>query len=93
LPDMNLINLSGEPISAARKSVGTELRRTLGDNVRKFRNGRNLSQEALAFEAGLDQAYVSRMERGACNPTILIVERLAKALGVPLDHLFSNPRK
>jgi transcriptional regulator with XRE-family HTH domain len=64
------------------------LTRVLGMNVRKFRKERGLSQEALAYEVKLAVTYVGQIERGLRNPTLDVVERFAKALGVkPLDLL------
>lgn len=90
---MNSVDPSVEPISADCKNTGQDPRLTIGDNVRKIRRARKLSQEALALEAGMDQAYVSRVESGACNTTVLIVERLANALNVPADHLLKAREK
>ena len=46
------------------------------------RTGREgLSQEELGFRADLDRTYVSGIERGVRNPTLMIIGRLAKALG------------
>lgn len=65
-----------------------DLRERLGHNVRQFRRERGLSQEGLALEAGLDRTYVSGVERGIRNPTIMILEKLAVALRVkPADLL------
>lgn len=64
-----------------------DIRRTVGGNVRTFRNELGLSQEELAFKADLHRTYVSGVERGVRNPTILIIERLAEALKVPPHHL------
>ena len=64
-----------------------DIRRTVGRNVRTFRDKLGLSQEELAFKADLHRTYVSGVERGVRNPTILIIERLAKALKVPPHHL------
>jgi len=50
---------------------------TLSDWIAK-----DLSQEQLAFEADLHRTYVSGVERGIRNPTVLIVAKLANALGV-----------
>ena len=61
----------------------SEVRARLAVNLRKLRQDRGLSQEAFADEAGLHRTYVSDLERGARNPTIAVVEKLARALGVP----------
>lgn len=55
---------------------------TLGINVRRYRTERGLTQEGLADEVGLALTYVGQIERGLRNPTLDIVERLARALGV-----------
>ena len=53
----------------------------LGQNVRKRREARELTQEKLAEKSGLDATYISGIERGLRNPGILNVARIAKALG------------
>lgn len=47
-------------------------------NVRLLRRELGLSQEVLADEAGIHRTYVSDVERGARNPTITVVEKLAQ---------------
>jgi transcriptional regulator with XRE-family HTH domain len=54
----------------------------LGRNVRRLRLAKGLSQEAYAFEAGIHRTYVSDIERGARNPTIKVVDKLAGPLGI-----------
>lgn len=49
-----------------------------------------LSQEAFAHEAGIHRTYVSDIERGARNPTITVVERLAHALNVKSTDLLAD---
>lgn len=56
------------------------LRDTLGQNVRRLRRARKLSQEELAFEAEIDRTYVSQIERGVINPSLHVLWRLGKAL-------------
>lgn len=51
-------------------------------NVRRLRVQRGLSQEQFATDAGVDRSYVSRLERGLQNPTVVMLDRLAKALGL-----------
>lgn len=52
----------------------------LGENVRRLRNEQGLSQEELAFRAGMKRSYLSDLERGVRNPTVRALERLARAL-------------
>lgn len=60
-----------------------DVRQRVGVNIRKFRNERGLSQEELAFECGLHRTYISGVERGIRNPTVVVLERIAMALEVP----------
>ena len=60
-------------------------------NVRRLRVLRGMSSEALAANADVDRAYVSRIERAVANPTIDILERIAQALGVEIAELFVIP--
>jgi transcriptional regulator with XRE-family HTH domain len=67
-----------------------DVRRRVGLNVRKFRAERNLSQEELAFECGLHRTYVSGVERGVRNPTVVVLEKIAKALKVATSLLLEE---
>jgi transcriptional regulator with XRE-family HTH domain len=58
------------------------IRTGLGRNLRRLREEKGWSQEAFAFEAKIHRTYVSDIERGARNPTIMVVEKLAAALDV-----------
>jgi transcriptional regulator with XRE-family HTH domain len=60
-------------------------------NLRRLRVERNLSQEALAADAGIDRTYVSRLERGLENPTVAMLEQLAEALGAPIAEFLAIP--
>jgi transcriptional regulator with XRE-family HTH domain len=64
-----------------------DIRARLGKNLRRLREEKGLSQEVFAFEARVHRTYVSDIERGARNPTITVVEKLAKALGVKAAQL------
>lgn len=59
-----------------------DMRRVVGQNVKIYRVRLGISQEELAFRADLHRTYVSGVERGIRNPTVVIIERLAKALQV-----------
>jgi transcriptional regulator with XRE-family HTH domain len=58
-----------------------------GQNLRTIREGAGISQEKLAALAGLHRTYVSSVERGERNISLLNIERLARALSVPLAKL------
>ena len=58
------------------------LEKTFGKNVRHWRKERGLSQEELAHRAQLHPTYVSGIETGHRNPTLRVIERIAKALQV-----------
>jgi transcriptional regulator with XRE-family HTH domain len=64
-----------------------DIRTRLGRNLRRLRNGKGLSQEAFAHEAGIHRTYISDIERGARNPTITVIEKIAVALGVTASTL------
>ena len=68
------------------------IRVRLGRNVRHLRRELGVSQEALADDAGIHRTYVSDVERGARNPTITVVEKLARALKVSAGELLDGPR-
>ena len=54
-----------------------DIRSRLGRNVRKLREAKGWSQEDYADRAGIHRTYVSDIERGCRNPTIMVVEKLA----------------
>jgi transcriptional regulator with XRE-family HTH domain len=58
--------------------------------MRQLREAKGWSQEAFAHEAGIHRTYVSDIERGARNPTILVVEKLAEALEVSASELLDD---
>jgi transcriptional regulator with XRE-family HTH domain len=59
-----------------------DIRRRVGANVRQIREGQGISQEELADRAGIHRTYISGVERGIRNPTVTVLEKIAKALKV-----------
>lgn len=64
-----------------------DVRSRLAANMKLLRKARGWSQETLAGEAGLDRTYISGLERKVKNPTVSVVDRVAKALGCKLGDL------
>lgn len=62
-------------------------REKLGENLRKLRIKRALSQGDLADALGVDPAYISNIENGRMNPTLSTLEKIAKALGISSSEL------
>jgi transcriptional regulator with XRE-family HTH domain len=57
-------------------------------NIQRIRREKDLSQEEVAHRADIHQTYLSGVETGKRNPSILVVERIAKALGVDVSEIF-----
>lgn len=66
-----------------------DIRQRLARNLRKLRQDAGLSQEAFADHAGIHRTYISDLERGARNPTITVVEKLARGLDVTASDLLT----
>lgn len=56
------------------------LAQTFGRNVREVRRAKGVTLEALAHDVGLSYSYLGELERGRRNPTLLVVEKVAKVL-------------
>lgn len=64
-----------------------------GAAVRRHRELLRLSQEELAARAGIDRTYISGVERSVRNPTLEVMQRIARALGSDLDVIFATARE
>ncbi len=63
----------------------------LAAKVKQFRLASGISQEELAFRAGIDRTYASQIERAVANPSLGIICSLADALGCSLSDLLLDP--
>lgn len=63
----------------------------VGDNVRRLRVACGMTQEQLAFESRIDLTYLGGIERGRRNPSLLVMSRVAHALGVEPAILLERP--
>lgn len=59
-----------------------DVRKRVGANMRRAREALGVSQEELADRAGIHRTYISGVERGIRNPTITVLEKIARALKV-----------
>ena len=66
---------------------GMDVRIRVGLNVQQARRYRGLSQEELAHQARVHQTYLSGVELGKRNPSVLVLARIAAALGVDFAEL------
>jgi transcriptional regulator with XRE-family HTH domain len=69
------------------------IREVFARNLRKARNANGLSQEALAYEAGIDRTYISALERGIYSATIDMVGKLAAVLDIEPSALLERQAK
>lgn len=71
-----------------------DLREVFATNLRRLRNAKGLSQDELAYEAGVSRSYLSQIEKGAFFASLNVVGRLCDALGVePCDLLKLSPKR
>lgn len=59
-----------------------DMRKLVGRNVARLRREKGLTQEEVAERSGFSQQYLSSLERGQRNPTVITLYELAQALGV-----------
>ena len=68
----------------------SEIAALVGQRIRNYRIGKNLSQEALAELAGCHPTYIGQVERGEKNATLESIARICAALDLPLSQLFEK---
>jgi transcriptional regulator with XRE-family HTH domain len=64
----------------------------LARNLISLRHARTLTQEALAAASGLPRSTIANLESGEANPSLVVLVKVASALGVPIDELLAAPR-
>lgn len=72
--------ISHHPIKETEESI----LKNFGEKIRTLRKIKGWSQEELAFQAGLDRTYISGIERGRRNISLINIHRIAQALNVNL---------
>jgi XRE family transcriptional regulator, regulator of sulfur utilization len=69
-----------------------DIPRNLGDNIRRLRETRGLSQQQLAKLSGVPRPTWANLESGGANPTLAVLTRVASTLQVSIEELISPPR-
>lgn len=64
-----------------------DVRHRVGLNLQSLRREKGMSQEELAHQADVHQTYLSGIERGRRNPSIVVLARIAEALGADLEDI------
>ncbi|HEX2581773.1 MAG TPA: helix-turn-helix transcriptional regulator [Dongiaceae bacterium] len=59
-----------------------DIHKLVGRNLRRIREEKKLSQDELAYRAGIDRTYLSGIERGLRNPTVTVLWQLSEPLGI-----------
>ncbi len=67
-----------------------DLQQSLAEQIRALRLEAGMSQEDLAFNAEIDRTYISQLERGIANPSLLILSKVADALNRDLSVMLSK---
>lgn len=67
-----------------------DIKSQFGRKVKKFRLSKGLSQEAFAHKADLDRTYISSIEKGERNVSLVVIEKIAIALEIEISNLFDE---
>lgn len=64
-----------------------ELLKHIGTKIKAYRKEKNLSQEELAWRVNMDRSYLSELENGLKNPTVIMLTNIAQAMELDLKDL------
>jgi transcriptional regulator with XRE-family HTH domain len=67
-----------------------KIKTLIGSRIRQLRNAKGISQEELGHLADLDRTYITSVENGKRNISIVNIEKICKALDIPLNKFFSS---
>lgn len=68
-----------------------QLLQHLASNVKARRKQLGITQEILALDAGIDRTYISQIERGISNPSLLVLVKVSEILDVDVVELLAEP--
>ena len=67
-----------------------DIKEKFGENLKRLRLEKGISQESLALKADLDRTYIPSIEKGLRNVSIIVVEKLATALNSNISEFFKD---
>ncbi|MDP6568344.1 MAG: helix-turn-helix transcriptional regulator [Candidatus Marinimicrobia bacterium] len=68
-----------------------DIKQKIGERIKELRKHAGISQEKLAFKAGIDRTYINGVENGRRNISIKNIEKIAEALSITLSDFFDSP--
>ena len=87
------IGYSETMLASMSRAEIADIGHIFGAVLQRHRLSQHISQEELAFQAGVDRTFVSRLERGVRQPTITTLIGIGQALGVPAADLLRETEK
>ena len=85
-----ICDVAHQPDTLRMENSGIDFKKTVGKQVRKLRLKAGLTQDVLSERCGIYRTYLSRIEAGSANPTLLVMIALASTLGVHVCELFHD---
>jgi transcriptional regulator with XRE-family HTH domain len=76
-----------------KKELNTETKKRIGANIGHWRNLKGLKQKDIANRAGISEAALSKIENGGPSLNVSTMEKIANALEIEVEQLFSNPQQ
>jgi transcriptional regulator with XRE-family HTH domain len=83
---------ASEPLPVPEAGDAPSTAAHMARNLASLRHTRGLTQEALARAATVPRSTIANLESGAGNPSLVVLVKVAHALGVPIDELLASPR-
>ena len=87
---MSLLTYKAPTPQKEEEKIKKEFSGKFAERLKKIRKEKNITQEELAFKAGLNSAYIGHLESGIYSPTLYVVWKISQVLGVGLDQFLSN---
>jgi XRE family transcriptional regulator, regulator of sulfur utilization len=84
---MSVLKLPAHLDNSENKKLRKEFTKLMSERLKEVRKMKGLTQQELADRSGLHLTYVGHLEQGTYHPTVYVMWKIAKALGVTLNDL------